>query len=399
MKAPTPQNEPERLAALDRYGILDTPREAEFDGITRLVARLCDVPFAVINLIAEGRQWFKAEIGFGVRETPLESSFCAHAILQEELFVVPDTTKDERFDGNPLVTGEPNLRFYAGSLLKSDDGFPLGTLCVLDTEPRTLSAEQVDALEVLSEQVMKLLELRRQLALQADLTRQLNEALETRERILAVVSHDLRSPLGTVVMTAEMLREISDDPEVGRAADRLDRASGTMRRLVDDLLDYESMRAGKLSMQPRAIPVRELLERFGAEVRPAAEAGSIALEVVVDTDASVRCDPMRIQQALVNLATNALSKTPAGGEVSLRASLDEGGVALRLTDTGPGFAPEVAERLFEPFWRGEDSRDRGAGLGLAITKGIVEQHGGRIAASSAPGAGATFTITLPAAAP
>lgn len=395
MKAPTPANEPDRLAALERYGILDTPREAEFDGITRVIARICEVPFAVINLIADGRQWFKAEIGFGVRETPLDSSFCAHAILQQDLFVVPNTTKDERFDCNPLVTGEPKLRFYAGALLKSDDGFPLGTLCVLDTVPRTLTEEQRDSLEVLSAQVMKLLELRRRLALQAELKAQLEEALRTRERVLAVVSHDLRSPLGTVLMTADLLREMAEDPELHRAADRLERAGSTMRRLVDDLLDYESMRAGKLSMRMRATPVPDLTRRFAQEVTPTAQAQEVEVRVHAETDAAVQCDPMRLLQALVNLASNALDKTPAGGSLTLRVARDGDEVRFRLTDTGAGFPPEVGARLFEPFWRGEDSRAKGAGLGLAITRGIVEQHGGRIDASSPPGEGATFTITLP----
>jgi GAF domain-containing protein len=137
----TPRSEAEesaRLAALNRYHILDTPREQEFDDFTRLAAYIFNTPIAVINLIDHDRQWFKSEIGLGVRETPLDTSICRHAILQSEFFIVPDTTQDERFKHNPLVTGNPHLRFYAGALLKSSEDLPLGTLCVLDIQPREI---------------------------------------------------------------------------------------------------------------------------------------------------------------------------------------------------------------------------------------------------------------------
>ncbi|WP_197420602.1 PAS domain S-box protein [Sphingomonas sp. CCH5-D11] len=159
-------NEGDRLAALDRYAILDTPREAEFDDVVRLAADVFGAPIAVVNLIASGRQWFKAEVGIGADELPLDVSICAHAILQQGIFVVPDTTADARFTCNPLVTGEPGLRFYAGALLETPDGLPLGTVCVLDTKPRPdgITERQRLTLELLARQVMTQLELRREIA-------------------------------------------------------------------------------------------------------------------------------------------------------------------------------------------------------------------------------------------
>jgi two-component sensor histidine kinase len=153
--------EDHRLSALRSYGILDTPYEAEFDDIVKVVSAVCNAPISVINLIDDGRQWFKAEVGLGVRETPIDSSLCAHAILQPDLFIVSDTTLDPRFCDNPLVTGDPRLRFYAGALLETPDGLPLGTVCVLDYKPRTLDETQKALLRVMASQVMKMLELRK----------------------------------------------------------------------------------------------------------------------------------------------------------------------------------------------------------------------------------------------
>lgn len=157
--------EDERLAALRGYEILDTEREAEFDDVTALIGRLCDAPIAVINLIDADRQWFKSEVGLGVRETPLETSFCRHALLETDRLVVPDAAADDRFACNPLVTDVDGLRFYAGVLLKTAEGLPLGTLCVLDTEPRPegLTEVQAQSMEVLARQVMGMLNLRRAL--------------------------------------------------------------------------------------------------------------------------------------------------------------------------------------------------------------------------------------------
>ena len=161
MKAELHFAETRRLATLQGYNILDTPREAEFDDIVEVVSAICETPISVINLIDAGRQWFKAEVGLGVRETPIDSSICAHAILKPGLFVVPDTTKDERFLDNPLVAGDPRLRFYAGALLEAPDGLPLGTICVLDYVPRELTDKQKAFLRLMARQIMKLLELRR----------------------------------------------------------------------------------------------------------------------------------------------------------------------------------------------------------------------------------------------
>ena len=185
MQAPKPETEEARLVALERYDILDAPRAEEYDEITRLIAQICQVPVAVINLVDRNRQWFVSEVGLGMRETPIDISICAHAILQPGLFIVPDTQADERFADNPLVTGEPYLRFYAGALLKDADGYPLGTLCVLDYVTRELTDDQKNLLQVLARQVMKQLELRRLLREQARIMAEKAHAQATLDKAYA----------------------------------------------------------------------------------------------------------------------------------------------------------------------------------------------------------------------
>jgi GAF domain-containing protein len=160
-KAQTRRSEAERLAALYAYDILDTPPEPEFDELAHIAAHVCTTPIALVNFLAEDRQWFKAEVGLGRRETPIGLAFCTHAFLQPQVFVVPDTTKDPRFNCNPLVTEEPYLRFYAGALIHTGGGVPVGTLCVLDYAPRPgISLEQGNILLALARQATMLLEYR-----------------------------------------------------------------------------------------------------------------------------------------------------------------------------------------------------------------------------------------------
>ena len=161
MKAPLPSNEAERLAALKAYHILDTGTEQSYDDITALAAHICKVPIAMISLVDEVRQWFKSRLGVEEQQTPREVAFCAHAILKNGPFIVRDAAKDRRFAGSALVTGEPHIRFYAGIPLINPEGLALGTLCVVDHQPRRLSAAQLKALQALARQVMALLELKR----------------------------------------------------------------------------------------------------------------------------------------------------------------------------------------------------------------------------------------------
>lgn len=176
MKAPIPPYERERLEALHALEILDTPAEVSLDRITRLVARVLDVPIALVSLVDEDRQWFKSRAGLEATETPREMAFCAHAILQTSPLVVPDAAEDERFRDNQLVTGAPHIRFYAGVPIRTSTGFAVGTLCAIDERPRQLTQEEVDTLRDLADIVSREVQLRENLML-ARLQRNRSEAL------------------------------------------------------------------------------------------------------------------------------------------------------------------------------------------------------------------------------
>ena len=169
------ETEADRLAALRRYRILDTHPERAFDDLALLASHICGTPMALITLVDEHRQWFKARVNVPVTETSRAVSFCAHAIQQRDVFVVPDALKDARFRDNPQVTGEPHIRFYAGAPIVTPDGHALGTLCVVDRTPRTLTREQLQALEALRRQVEAQMELRLNLM-------ELEKALAERDR-------------------------------------------------------------------------------------------------------------------------------------------------------------------------------------------------------------------------
>ena len=180
-------NEADRLAALLRYGVLDTPPEADFDNITRVASLVCKAPIAVVNLVADTRQFFKSEVGLGLREMPIEVSLCAKAILEPEMLVIPDLTADTRFACNPLVSGNPHLRFYAGARLDTPEGLPLGTVCVLDYQPRPsgLTLEEREVLRALARQTMAHLELRQAVAMRELLAQELSHRIKN---VFSVVS-------------------------------------------------------------------------------------------------------------------------------------------------------------------------------------------------------------------
>jgi len=191
-----PVNEAGRIAALEKYAILDTDPEQSFDNLALLASFICKTPIALISLVDENRQWFKSRVGLDASETSRDIAFCSTAILQNDVFVVPDALADDRFRDNPLVVSDPHIRFYAGAPLINEDGYALGTLCVVDRAPRELAPEQKEALKALSRLVLAQLEFRRNvLLLKETLTDRTREEHE-RQRELVHVQETLMRVLG-----------------------------------------------------------------------------------------------------------------------------------------------------------------------------------------------------------
>lgn len=377
----SPLRESRRLRALRDYGILDTPREAVFDDIVQLASLFCDTPIAVVNLIDAERQWFKAEVGLGVRETPLDTSICAHAILEHDLLVVPDTLGDARFNENPLVVGDPRLRFYAGALLKSPDGMPLGTVCVLDTRPRELRPEQVDGLRRLARQVMHQLELRRMLR-DAD-------RVETRlTGLIAAAGHDVKAPLRQAGYALERIRVGFPDAEEYVA--RGNEALGMVDRNLTQLVAVASMGADiDASTQTDLGEVFAVLSSvWGGE----ATRRGIALSMPTST-VKVRGPEALVETLIGNLMSNAMKYTARGGEVDIAVDEHREYAVVTVTDTGVGIAPERQDAIFDAF-RQVHPEAEGLGLGLWIVRQIAGTLGASVHVDSEQGRGSRFTVRL-----
>lgn len=221
MKAAQHPDQARRLAALHELDILDTETEVEFDEIARLVAAICDAPVGVVNLIDADRQWFKAETGLGVRSTPLETSLCSHVILEKDFVEIPDTLSDPRMKDNPLCQGENGFRFYAGAVLNSEGGLPVGTLCVLDTKPRQLSALQRQAVETLGRQVMRLFDLRL--------------ALKRQQLLAREVDHRVKNSLAMTAAIVNLHARSSGNPEVKAALETVQSRLAAIAALHEEL--------------------------------------------------------------------------------------------------------------------------------------------------------------------
>lgn len=229
----------------------------------------------------------------------------------------------------------------------------------------------------------------------ARLYEQAQQAVRAREQLLAIVSHDLRSPLGTIVMAADVLSDTGDPP---RAVGSIQRAANRMLRLIEDLLDFASIEAGHLAMRrqpqdPGAI-IQETLATFEGVAQAKGQQLTAELEPGLP---KIHCDPDRILQVLANLVGNATKAAAEGGQITLRAEAREHEVWFAVSDNGPGISPEDAQHLFERYWRSDEAEYKGTGLGLAIARGIVSAHGGRIWVESELGRGATFHFTIPMA--
>ncbi len=253
MLATSHPRQEERLDALRLYEILDTPRETEFDDIVDLVAEICEAPVAVVNFIDADRQWFKAEVGLGVCSTPLETSLCSHVILENDFVEIPDTLKDSRMCDNPLCIGDGGFRFYAGALLKTPDGLPLGTLCVLDRKPRTLTPLQRRTIQLMADRVMSELNLRLALRRQSLLRREIDHRVKNSLASVGAIiglqsarsSPETRQALDGVLsrLTAlealhEELYKVGDGDEVDFAG-LVERAVSKLRHLVPERIAIE----------------------------------------------------------------------------------------------------------------------------------------------------------------
>lgn len=235
------EKEIERLKELASYSILDTLTEDDYDNLTKIASEICKTPISLISFLDEKRIWFKSHHGLDVNETQKEYAFCAHAIHKpNEIFIVEDSRKDERFYDNPLVIGDPKVVFYAGIPLVSDNGLPLGTLCVIDHEPKVLNEKQLQSLTALSTQVMVLLRLRKKKIKLEKALSDLEEKNKSLEKFAQVAAHDLKSPLiGISSLTKLFSERYSDkiDANGKKMLGVIENASIKLQQLIEGLLE------------------------------------------------------------------------------------------------------------------------------------------------------------------
>jgi signal transduction histidine kinase len=400
--APLPSDEAGRIKELKYFQILDTVPEAAFDDFTKIASYICQTPIALITLVDESRQWFKSKVGLDVTETSRDMAFCSHAILQDDVFVIPDSLKDERFYDNPLATQAPDIRFYAGAPLTTSSGHKIGTLCVIDDHPRNIDLKQTKILQALARQVVNQLELRLAKKVASELAK-------TKASFLATMSHEIRTPLNGILGCANILLDTVKDKDHIKLTETITQCGHSLLKLVNDILDFAKIESGKIELENEAFNLHQFLAEIVHLFSHEAKRKSLSLTVEYGKNVPdwIFGDFTRLRQILSNLISNAIKFTEKGfvtieinespEHSTESAAGKEVGLTFSVKDSGIGINTAAQSKLFTSFSQADSSIEKkfgGTGLGLAISKALVELMKGRIWLNSTEGVGSTFNFTI-----
>lgn len=392
-----PQNEVERLQALAKYNIIDTLPEKEYDDITNLASFICDTPISLITFIDEERQFFKSARGLPQGTTSRNDAFCAHAInTPSQITIVPDARIDKRFQDNPLVTGAPDIVFYAGMPLVTAEGYPIGTICVIDHKPKQLSVSQIEALQNLSNQVVKLLELRKSIQLLNVSQKQLEEYAAQMKAFAHLASHDLKEPARMVNSFMKQLEDNYASQLDEKAKKYIHFAADGARRmsvLIDDLLVYSTVEASDIVKEQ--INVENLLAEVVALLSGVINEKNAM--VLWDTMPVITAPLMSVKLIFQNLISNAIKYQAAGTQPMVKVAYIETDTQwqFEVKDNGIGIDEVHQEEIFQLFKRLHTKQEYpGTGMGLATCKKIVDLLGGLIWVKTAEGGGSIFIFTV-----
>jgi signal transduction histidine kinase len=402
----THAREQARLAALQRTGLLDSPPEHLFDLITALAAKTLNVPVVLMSLVDADRQFFKSQCGLPPpwaerRETPLSHSFCQYVAMLGEALVVEDARQHPLVREN-LAVSEIDVIAYAGMPLTTEDGFTLGSLCAIDTQPRRWTADELEILRGFAEQIMAEISFRSRMErLDADLGALRASETERRTEMRQIV-HDLRTPLNAIYLGLSGLPAMGELNKDQRAYLELARKNATvLGKLVHQMIEVGDDEDKGANPRVPCLP-HEMVNRALDQVATLAQSAGIRLQHgTLPPLPAISADGEDLTRVLVNLIANGVNFTPRGGSVSVSTSQEsEHGIDVirfSVTDTGIGIAPEDQSRIFREGVRLDEKADprRSTGIGLAFCKRVVEEHGGVLRIESAAGEGSTFSLALP----
>lgn len=383
----TPElKEAERLKALGRYNIVNTPREKPFDTITAIAAKIFNVPIAVVTFVDRDKIWFKSRYGFSKSQIPKSVSLFAHTFLPDTFF--DSSIKSPVTARNPIFAEEYNFSFYACAPLLTPEGHSLGSICVMDTKPRSITTAEKDLLSQLGSLVMDQMEMRRTMI----------EAYKRRREFVSTAVHNLKNPLTSVMGFSDILNsELSVKQRELNGYIKV--SAQNMLAIVDNLQQTSLLDLKQVKLS--CVPVRfeDILDNAVATNQAHAFRKKQTFSKRIYGDPIVRVDTLRIGEALDNLISNAIKYSAYDSSIELSAKSEADKVIFEIRDHGPGVSEEKIENIFEKF-SDQDARPTGdegsTGLGLAITKNLVEMHGGKISAESKGlGKGTTFKIELP----
>jgi signal transduction histidine kinase len=394
-----PKTESQRLAALRSLDILDTLPEKEYDQITQLVASICDTPVALISLLDEDRQWFKSKVGIDHCETEKKYSFCNFAIQSDkDIMEVSDAREDKRFEGNPLVDGDNQVVFYAGVPLRDKDGYALGTLCVIDHQPRTLSKKQKEGLFFLANQVTKLFELHSMNRGLERTKKQLEEKNVQLKNFAGVVSHDMKMPLANMIVTIDVLKAKYKDKLDEAGLDYLNNLKKSSFQLSDYisniLTHYESDSITNDEDSLEEFDVHTLVEDIVEMLDIGDDCDIRFPEDTID----IYTNRVALEQILLNLIGNSLKYNDKPKiEIDIDFKKEPDFYRFFVRDNGIGIPKDKQKEIFNLFsTAAENDRkgNKGNGIGLSTVKKMIHNLGGKISVDSTEGDGTTFEFTV-----